>query len=363
MPPFSYKFLIYISQGYAIPIGKPLETEILKRGYQVYWYSDRPDGKNRIPKTSASFGTIQEAVAYEPHIVLAITDYVADFLTGIKVQIFHGFPANKRKGTDQFQIRGFYDLYCTQGPSSTVPFTEISKINKTFEVVETGWSKMDPMYPLKPKIKSEIPTVLITATCTRAYSLALKDEVLAEIHRLSLTGNWKFKMVIHPLLSEAVANKIKNMQNENFVFLDTTDLIPLYQESDLLFSDTSSAIIEYLLQIKPVVTYKNNMPGPYLIDISKVEEIETAFLKALEMPDNLKDEIQKFADFSHPYTDGKSSERVIDAVIAFLHKDKSHLKRKPLNLIKKYKIRKKTGFFTFKTYPVSFTLPKLNEVV
>ena len=357
MPQISYKFLIYISQGYAIPIGKPLEAEILKRGYEVYWYSDRPEGKSRIPKTSALFDTIQEAIAYKPHIVLTITDYVADFLTGIKVQLFHGFPANKRKGTDQFLIRGFYDLYCTQGPSSTLPFTKLSKEHKTFEVIETGWSKMDLLYPIKPKLKSEIPTVLITATCTRAYSLALKDDVLAEIHRLSMTGKWNFNMVIHPLLSNEVANKIKKIQNEHFVFLDTTDLIPLYQASDLLFSDTSSAIIEYLLQIKPVVTFRNNMPGPYLIDISKVDEIETAFQKALEIPEQLKQEIQKFAEFSHPYTDGKSSERVIDAVIDFLHKDKSHLKRKPFNLIKKYKIRKKTGLYTFKTYSHPFTLP------
>lgn len=352
-----YKFLIYISQGYAIPIGKPLETEILKRGYEVYWYSDLQDGKNRIPETSASFENIHEAIAYEPHIVLAITDYVADFLTGIKVQIFHGFPANKRKGTDQFLIRGFYDLYCTQGPSSTLPFTKLSKEHKTFEVIETGWSKMDSMYPLKPKLKSKIPTVLITATCTRAYSLALKDDVLAEIQRLSLTGKWNFNMVIHPLLSEQVKNKIKKLQNEHFVFLDTTDLVPLYQTSDLLFSDTSSAIIEYLLQIKPVVTFRNNMPGPYLIDISNVNEIEFAFEKALEMPKHLREEIEKFAEFSHPYTDGRSSQRVINAVIDFLHKEKSHLKSKPFNLIKKYKIRKKTGYFTFKSYSKPLTLP------
>ena len=35
-----YKFLIYISYSYSIPIGKPLQEEIERRGYEVFWFSE-----------------------------------------------------------------------------------------------------------------------------------------------------------------------------------------------------------------------------------------------------------------------------------------------------------------------------------
>ena len=45
-----YKFLIYISHPYSIPIGKPLEKEIQKRGYQVYWFSEHEYTKSYFEK-------------------------------------------------------------------------------------------------------------------------------------------------------------------------------------------------------------------------------------------------------------------------------------------------------------------------
>ncbi|MCH4823554.1 CDP-glycerol glycerophosphotransferase family protein [Gramella lutea] len=354
-----YRFLIYINHAYAIPIGKPLQEEIQRRGYQVKWFSGLEDPKNLFPQNGELIDQIQDAVDYKPHVVLAVTDTVPDFISGLKVQVFHGFPANKRKGTDQFTIRGFFDLYCTQGPSSTGPFKKRQEKYKSFEVKETGWSKMDPLFPLE-KTENEKPIILISSTFTRYYSLALKEDVVAEIERLSRTGKYQFMAVLHPKLGNETREKFRSMENENFKFYDTTDLIPLFKKADIMFSDTTSAIIEFLLQRKPVVTFQNNMPGSYLIDISKPSEIEKAFDKALEYPTDLIKEIDKFAEFSQPFTDGRSSGRVIQACIDFLHKDKSYLKPKPLNLIRKYKIRKQLNYWTLKTYSKAYTIPESN---
>uniref|UniRef100_UPI00261D8C5D CDP-glycerol glycerophosphotransferase family protein n=1 Tax=Christiangramia sp. TaxID=1931228 RepID=UPI00261D8C5D len=338
-----YRFLIYINHDYALPIGLPLQKEINRLGHTVKWFSGMEAPKKFFPKQGALINNIREAIAYKPHIVLSITDTVPDFISGLKVQVFHGFPANKRKGTDQFTIRGFFDLYCTQGPSSTLPFKEQQKKYKTFDVVETGWSKVDPLFPLKA-IHNKKPKILISSTFTKQYSLALKDNVVDEIHRLSKTGKYDFMAVLHPKLGQETVEKFRRLENENFKFYDTTDLIPLFKKANIMFSDTTSAIIEFLLQRKPVITYKNNMPGPYLIDIDRVEDIESSFDLALTRPEELISEIDKFARFSHPYTDGKSSERVIQAGIDFLHTDKSYLKKKPLNLIRRYKIRKQLDY-------------------
>lgn len=354
-----YRFLIYINHAYAIPIGKPLQEEIQKRGYEVKWFSGLEDPKKLFPKNGELIDNIQDAVDYEPHIVLAVTDTVPDFISGLKVQVFHGFPANKRKGTDQFTIRGFFDLYCTQGPSSTGPFKERQKKYKNFEVKETGWSKMDPLFPLEPT-SNDKPVILISSTFTRYYSLALREDVVAEIERLSKTGKYHFMAVLHPKLGDETKEKFKNLENENFKFYDTTDLIPLFKKADIMFSDTTSAIIEFLLQRKPVVTFRNNMPGPYVIDIDEPAKIEDAFDEALKYPPELIKEIDKFASYSQPFTDGKSSERVIDACIDFLHKDKSYLNPKPLNLIRKFKIRKQLGYWTLKSYSKAYTIPDPN---
>ncbi|MCM4154558.1 CDP-glycerol glycerophosphotransferase [Gramella sp. AN32] len=352
-----YRFLIYINHAYAIPIGNPLQEEIQKRSDTVKWFSGMEEPKKLFPQHGELIESVEDAIAYNPHFVLAITDTVPDFFPGLKVQVFHGFPANKRKGTDQFTIRGFFDLYCTQGPSSTVPFKEQQKKYQTFEVIETGWSKMDPLFPLEEN-QNEKPVILISSTFTKYYSLALKNDVLAEIARLSKTGKYQFMAVLHPKLEAKTVKKFRSLENENFKFYDTTNLIPLFKKADIMFSDTTSAIIEFLLQRKLVVTFKNNMPGPYLIDVSEVSDIEGAFERALDYPVGLIKEIDKFAKFSHPYQDGKSSKRVIDACIKFLHEDKSYLKSKPLNLIRKYKVRKTLGYWTFKSFSAPYTLKK-----
>jgi CDP-glycerol glycerophosphotransferase (TagB/SpsB family) len=358
----NYKFLIYISYSYAVPIGDPLEIEILNRGFTINWFSDLDEGARALKKKTNVINNIHDVIVYNPDIILTITDTVPDFLKGLKVQIFHGFPANKRKGTDQFKIRGFFDLYCTQGTSSTEIFKKASIKYKTFEVIETGWSKMDSLFPLTNNEDSKnIPVILIASTFTKQYSLALKEDVINEIKRLSKIGKWHFMIVLHPKLPEVIKKKIKSIQNKNLVYHDTTNLIPLFKQSDILLSDTTSAIIEFLLQEKPVVTIRNNMPGPYLIDISLVSEIENAIERALIRPPELLREIKKFAAFSHVFSDGKSSERVITASIDFLHKDKSHLKSKPINLVRKFKIRKRLGYFTFKSFNKAFTIELKNN--
>jgi|TARA_R100000501_G_C2626868_1_gene120660 CDP-glycerol glycerophosphotransferase (TagB/SpsB family) len=346
----NYRFLIYISYTYAFPIGEPLEKEIKKRGCEVKWFADESETKKKFTEDKAVVKDIQEAIAYNPHIILSITDSIADFIPGIKVQIFHGFLANKhsfKKG--HFRIRGFFDLYCTQGPSTTKPFKKLQKKHKHFEVIETGWSKVDPLFPIE-KNSTKKPVILISSTFSPKYSLTYLEEVINEIKRLSKIGKWQFKVVLHPKLAQDKIEIFKAMQNENLTYYDTTDIIPLFKQADIMFSDTTSAITEFILQKKPVVTFKNNKPGEHLIDITEVNEIEHALSKALARPQSIMEAIQNYIDVTHPYYDGNSSQRVINSCIDFFNSDRSYLKKKPLNLIRKLKVRKKLGFYPLRSY-------------
>jgi hypothetical protein len=357
-----YNFLIYISYSYAVPIGNPLAQEIVERGDNVKWFSDLEDGKNALKKKTNVLSSIDEVISYKPHVVLAATDDIPDFITGLKVQIFHGFFAQKRpEGNDKFahfRIRGFFDLYCTQGPTSTSGFKDQQKKQPHFEVIETGWSKVDPLFPIIPKERSNKPTIMIASTFSKRLSLALRNEVYDEIKHLSESDKYKFIMVLHPKLPSETKDKWKLLESKNFTYHNTTDLIPLFKKADIMFADNTSAIQEFLLQKKPVVTYNHTFNHDYLINITTPDAIENAFIKALETPQILIKSIDKFINQLHPYFDGKSSKRVIDACISFLHKDKSSLKKKPLNLIRKYKIRKRLKHFTFKSFSKAYTIKK-----
>lgn len=352
-----YKFLIYISHPYSIPTGMPLQKEIESRGFEVYWFSDLEYTKKYFESTNLLLHTVKEVLDYQPHIILTATDVVPDFFTGIKVEIFHGFLSNKREEMkSHFRIRGFFDLYTTQGPSTTEVFQALADKHGYFEVVETGWSKVDPLFPIEEKVKGERPVILISSTFTTRLSLAKNEAVFKEIKRLVATGNYDFLCVLHPKLEDEIKEKFKTLTSDHFTYFDTTDLVPLFKKADIMFSDTTSAIIEFLLQNKPVVTFRNNKPDEHLINITEVSEIENAIELALTKPQKTMDAIEKYIQITHPYFDGKSSARIVDASISFLNKDKSYLKSKPLNLIRKWKIRKLLHYFTLKSYSKPLTL-------
>ena len=63
-----------------------------------------------------------------------------------RLSLIHIFyPINKRgdEKDDHFSVRGWFDVYCTQGETSTLPFKELERKYGFFKVYETGWCKAD----------------------------------------------------------------------------------------------------------------------------------------------------------------------------------------------------------------------------
>ena len=102
----------------------------------------------------------------------------------------------------------------------------------------------------------------------------------------------------------------------------------------------------FLLQQKPVVTFRNARPEPHLYDISEPEELENAITYALSKPQELMDQIQRYTEQVHPYKDGCSSARVLQAVDGALAANQ--LSPKPINLIRNWKARRKLGYWGFR---------------
>src|SRR5690606_26744246 len=188
-----------------------------------------------------------------------------------------------------------------------------------FSVVETGWPKLDPFLRgidgVLPPVRQP-PVILYHSTFSPSWSAAgiLHDEV----RRLSRDGRWKWIVTLHPKTDPAIVGKYRTLENEHLRVADDDNILDLFPQVDMMCSDTSSALSEFLLTGKPVVTFRNRRPGPQLIDIQEVAQFEPAIERALARPPELMQAIAEFGASIHPHRDGRSSERVLDAVEAFI---------------------------------------------
>ena len=343
-----YRFLIYIAHPYSIPIGLPLAEEIKKRGFTVKWFVEIESTKSKLSHNEEILHNVEDVVVYKPDIVLVAANEVPHFFPGIKVQVFHGFSVNKRsKDKGHFRIRGFFDLYCTQGPSTTTYFKELEKKHGFFKVVETGWSKVDILFPKEEKTSDEKPTIFLASTFTTALSLAHNEEVFKTIKSLIEKNEWNWIINLHPKMAVEIVEKFQELNNyPNVRYIPFLESLEPLKHADVLIADTSSIITEFLIQEKPVVTFRNNKPFDYFINTLEAKDLEKNIRLALSKPKELMDKISVFINNEHPYFDGKSSERIISASLDFLNsKTNTKLKKKPLNLIRKFKMRKKFNYF------------------
>ncbi|WP_282131556.1 CDP-glycerol glycerophosphotransferase family protein [Pseudoalteromonas aliena] len=345
------KYLMYISQNYSYAILRPLQQQILAHGGQVSWFLE---GKNVNPDfltdSERQLYSIEDIHKWSPDAIFAPANLIPTFLPGKKVGVFHGFDAGKlnRKGeNDHLKARGCFDLYCTQGPNTTIPFSALQKRLGYFKVTQTGWPALDRLFKNEPtrsyvdELDSR-PTLLICSTFSKRLSLAPK--LYKQIKQFSETGKWRILIQFHPKMPLEWVNKYKALSNNNLTFIETDDVIPLLKSADVMLCDTSSILLMFLLQRKPVVTFCNQDPKKHLLNVTDANKVEDAIDNALTYPPELMENIESYCQELHPYSDGQSSERVLVATNEFLLSNEK-LKSKPLNFIRQFKMRKKLNYW------------------
>jgi len=337
-------YLLFVSQLYAFSILRPIQKAIRQRGDKVAWFMDGP-WKKYLKTDERVLETVRAVKQYNPCAVLVPGNVVPDFFPGVKVEVFHGFNARKRKSSrGHYRIRGFFDLYCTQGPDTTRYFQQLAQKYGFFRVIETGWPKMDPLFEKPPPRKeSKRPVVLFTSTFTPRLSAA--DPLRKTVRNIAATGKWKWIVNFHPKMDRSVVARYQAIQSDDLRLIETDDTIPLLQKADVIVSDTSSIISEFCLQQKPAVTFQNRRPGPHLVNITDPSELAAAIEYALSKPQTLMAAIRKYTQHIHPYRDGRSSFRVLEATNRFIEQEYQNLARKPLNLLRRLKVRKQLGYY------------------
>lgn len=339
------RYLFFVSELYALAILRPLQAAIRARGEDAAWFLERAELARFLRDDEVRLETVREVRRWKPSAVFVPGNWVPDFFPGLKVEVFHGFNVSKRSDErGHFRVRGWFDLYCTQGPATTGPFRELAARHGYFRVVETGWPKLDPLFDgTYSQRETDRPTVLFASTFTERISSArILRETIAE---LAAKGEWRWILTLHPKMAPDIVQSYRMLEGSNVTFAETDDILQLYTRANVLLSDTSSVVPEFLTQHKPVVTFRNTRPGPHLLNVERIEDVEPAIRRAFELPESLRQAIDAYARDIHPYRDGRSSERVLEATRSAIEQGRRGLKRKPLNLGRKLQARARLGYW------------------
>jgi CDP-glycerol glycerophosphotransferase (TagB/SpsB family) len=331
--------LLFCQNPYATGILKPLCNKLKTEGHTVMWYLPlhlTEDFPFRDDRYSSDMAKLME---YNPEAIFVPGNEVPHYLPGVKVQIFHGFAGEKR---GHFRIRNYFDLYLTQGPYFTTRFRQLAKKYGNFSVSETGWCKLDPLFQTSSGFnysgkKSDSERVILYAP---TFSPSLTSARIAFDHIIDLAEKGEYRVVVkfHDLTDPEIVEKYKQAAAsvEGLIISAETNILPVMAGADILISDTSSAVYEFLLLDKPVITIRSASPHTNWADITDPAMIRESVDTQLGSDPNRK-ERKWFYDNYHPYSDGNSSARMIAATEAWIEENGIPLTRK-LSLSRRWKI-------------------------
>ncbi len=342
------KAILFCNLAYSFSILKPLEDELKKRDYQYIWYIPNKILNSFKYKNSPYTSNIQELENFHADMIFVPGNDVPWYLRGVKIQIFHGL-AGEKKG--HFRIRDYFDLYLTQGPYFTSKFQQLSNKHKNFTVIETGWCKLDNLYKYDHKIQNIKTNLLLNSGAqkiilyapTFSPSLTSAKDLFEQIVNLSKNKKYLIVVKFHDKMEKSLKQLYQNKQNQNLQVIQDIDILNALKYADLLISDTSSVVYEFLLLNKPVITYKSrslnisweNIDNPNQLQ----EKVDTIFFKK----DYFQKQREEIIKLYHPYNDGKSSKRVLDATLTYIKKYGVPNKRsipilRKIKMIKKYRL-------------------------
>ena len=335
----SRRLLFYVEQDYSFAVLRPLQSAARKRGHEVRWLLLENASTQLLEPDEDMLPGIAAAVEYQPDVVFAPGDRVPGFIPGLKVQVFHGLNEDKRGNI--YPERGLFDLYCTEGPARTAMLQPLAEQRGYFRVRETGWLKLDAILD-KPAENAcyDRPQILFASTFTPRLSGA--EALYQEIKRLALSDQWQWLITLHPKMARETVARYHSMKGENLSCHGTGNVIDLLQRADVMISDNSSILQEFLLLNKPVVTYRNRDPQACMINITHTRGLVQAIHQALTPKDSLVKAIKAYGPSVTPYLDGMSSIRVLDAVEEMLQGDWQD--SKPANNWRNFKMRQQLNF-------------------
>ncbi len=339
------KAILFCNLPYAFSILRPIERVLRQESVAYLWYLPQELLKDFPYADTDHTSSIETLETFDSDMIFVPGNQIPWFLPGVKVQIFHGL-AGEKKG--HFRIRHYFDLYLTQGPYFTERFNNSAKLYGDFEVVETGWSKLDTLFVQHPQIEIRKKNLLeesgskyiLLYAPTFSPSLTSADILLEHIVRLSGLHDYLLIVKFHDKMDPRTLDKYRHLESAKLRILRDRDITESLQLSDLMISDTSSAVYEFLLLDKPVITLNSQSENIQWADIGEAGLLTGTVAAQLTGSDEYAQKRKRIIELYHPYRDGNSSKRMYDAVVDYI-KRHGVPKKRNISLLRKLKTIKK----------------------
>lgn len=331
------KILFYCAKPYSLAVTQSLRELVRNRKmYQSLCFTSSKLLSCFIEDPVTD--NLTEAVAFHPDIVFCPGNYVHDSLGGIKVQLFHGLGYDKQ---GHFRIRGFFQVYCTPGPLITERFRKLERRHKSFVVIETGWPKIDLLFRKMPRpeqlkgIPPETKIILYAPTFSR--KLTSVPKIIKFIEQLPKKSEL-FVIKLHDLHDKREKEIFRSLPEGKFLFVESPDITPWLQSSDMLIADTGSVVYEYALineRILLVEPKRKDLPFTQCQALN----IRKAIDGVLYGSSINKKEVRDMMDTIHSYRDSLCAQRIMNKVTdsEFIEQVKTLPKKR--NLFRRMKLR------------------------
>lgn len=342
------RILLFCENKYAIDILQPIEQEALREGgNEVLWYVHRKKIADFPLTTLRWTHDMQQAYDFSPEVIFCPGNIVPYYLPGVKVQIFHGY-ASEKKG--HWVIRHYFDAYFTQGPIFTRGFEALAARHRNFEVLETGWPRQDWVKEHLHAFDRDREAILAASGRKQivlyapTFSPSLTSLPVMREALVELTEKRDVVVIIklHPLTAPEWVEAYKQLADEHPHILYREDFsVAKYQlTADVMISDTSSTIYEFLLKDKPVITLRASAKEIRWKDIQEPTELCAAFDEVQHDEEQIRQRRWVIENYD-PYLDGKVAHRMLEGARDYIRRHGVPAERK-VNLWRRY-----TGIKTF----------------
>jgi len=335
------RYLLFVTKPYSIAVLKPVADFINGRGDTAMWYMG--GSVRNMPAPGPVLRGKLDVVNFQPTAVLVPGNVVPYHWPGLKVQIFHGLGEEK---PGHYRITGFFDLYCTPGPYITSRFEKLARKHGHFFVRETGWPKLDRLNnaasieSAKAKLGLDATDKVILYAPTFSPRFSSAADLLPAVKALATEG-YKWIIKFHDLEDKELANGYRDALGNRAIFPSTPDISPLLEAADIMLTDTSSVAYEFLPLDRSIITYRATARVDKGINITQADELGTAIQRSIDQPSEFSDKRHDYLAQLHPHNDGQSASRVVAAIDEIVDQSSvRELKSKPLNIIRKWQIRR-----------------------
>lgn len=346
------KFLFFIEREFHLALLLPLikYIKINNKGQLALYSTEHYSSENSISNYGLRPQLLHEYLPFEIEIVKNPYDYhpditfMADFSyhytegLGKIVNIGHGTISKGWYYTDRaVSLReNCADLICVPG---TVHERMLSrKVQKPIKV--TGMPKLDALFTgeqdrekilLKMGLSKENKTILLAPTFNEEFTIL---NYLSQDIRHYIPDYLNVIIKLHGVASEDMKDRFKKQASRynNIYYTENYDITECFTAADVLITDMSSVIYEYVSTYKPVLLFDSPRQKEYInymendleyqyrdvgIRFQDTEKIPELIFRALTGW-KISDQVREIADSFVSIRDGSSSQRVIDEALKLL---------------------------------------------